>query len=432
MTSFSMGTGLIAELSQAISSGDRERRRQLLSTAFSLQILLNGFMVGLGILCSRLLAPLFFGEGGSVAFLLPVILALPFLSVKHSYILPILYAHGKYNRFSNATMLYAVVELLFIAAGAWKFGIVGAFWGLFSASVAWFLLMLYQTRDLEPLGDVLRFGIHRSCVPHLVKSGGVMLCTGLMTYGSGLLVRAWITTRLGADHNGYYQVLLVFSACYLPFLTNGIWARLFPKISAHGLDSETVGEWSDTLTLIATLGAAAQIGILIHPRLFISLFYTPSFQTAASALPLQLLGDYFFLIAQPALGVLQGLKRIRTFFIISITSYAVLCASTWLLLPKFGLAGVSLGYLAGNIVMAGQGLMMFIAAADGERTRRLMTSLAGSLAVVILQALLFWQVQAVWPRVLVCIAWGCYLLILFRSLDRLTQRREPIPSYSVS
>lgn len=171
-----------------------------------------------------------------------------------------------------------------------------------------------------------------------------------MTYGALLYLRAGVAQKLGEEYNGFYQVLLMFSAYYLPFLTSGIWAELFPKISRHGMNEETWKNWASSMVLGAWIGCAVELAMLVAPHSLVHVFYTKDFTRAVHAIPGELVGDFFFLLVQPCLAYFVGRGHYKTFLVQTVLYNAVLLGVGLLGMTRWGLPAVTGAYCAGNLV----------------------------------------------------------------------------------
>lgn len=355
--SLSLGAGFTQKYSAAVASGDLAERKRLLSTTFTVLALFNLMLVGLSLIFSPWLGSIVLGADSLV--FLPILLAIPFHVMVGAYFMGVLYAHGKYDLWARVSAISAVPELALFCLGAWYFGTIGAMAGLAAGMMIWALLLLKHCLVVERAADLFRFGFHPGVVKGLASSSLVMSLTSTGVYFSALLIRMLLVKQVSPEANGAYQAACIISGLYIPFVTNGIWAHLFPKVSA-ATNQEDVGRaFVDSLRVTAALAAVCQVGLLLLPNLFISLAFSRGFTGVMDFLPLQLFGDFFFLIAQPGLAIMLARGRLKSYAATWCAYCVSLVVLPWLLVPNFGGQAVSIGYVAGNFALAGVSLSGF-------------------------------------------------------------------------
>jgi antigen flippase len=387
--SLSVASGFIRELSSCIAANDHARKRDLLGTSLALQLILNGALLLAGILLLRPLALWTFGNEQDYRYLIPILMTVPMQSLMVSHLWGVFYARGELKLLARASTIAALVEAAAYIALVRAIGVAGAFWGVTLGMLAWMSILLFYALRFESAGDLFHLKLRRDFVRQLLGAGAVMTVTGGVTYLSNTLIRIHITRSLGASSAGIYQVVMALTAYYLPYFTNGVWGRLFPKVSATGLDEEGCAEWSEAIILTAILSAGVQIALMVFARPLVSAFYTHEFLSAIPLTPIQFLGDLFYLVSIPCLGVMLGLNRMRLYLVTWVIYYGSFYALATVLTAKLGLQGTIVAYLLSNLGLACFCLGFFVRSVRSSRLVPVtLSALALAAAAVTAQAAL--------------------------------------------
>ncbi|MBI3558627.1 MAG: hypothetical protein HY074_20350 [Deltaproteobacteria bacterium] len=411
-----VGTGLSTQLSIFLKKKDEQAKYGLLSTAFTLLILTSLVLIGVGFVFERRLAAWAFGDASYSHCLVPIFIAIPLHTLVGSFFIRFFYCYGELKYYARASMIAGVVEAVSYIILVRYFGPAGAFWGIALGMSSWLAMCLFFSSRFERLKNIFKLRITKIYVKELVVSGFVMSAAGSLLYLMNALVRIHIIRVFGAASGGIYQVVLALSAYYLPYLTNGVWARLNPKVSAEGLGAEVMYEWTEALCLIAILAAAAQLGLMWVVRFFVSIVYTKAFLDAVPIVPIQLLGDFFYLIAQPALGVVLGLSRMRTYFVVWVIYIGTQYGLTLLLSQLIGLRGVAVAYLVSNLGLACYGIVLYAAAMRRQRRKRILMTLAvlGISGLAVSTGTVFFVSDtALFPKAALLASWGLCVAAVF-------------------
>jgi PST family polysaccharide transporter len=386
--SLSMGNGFLDNYSIAIGKSDLVERRRILATTFTLQLISNGLCIGLALLLAPWLSKLAFGDGTMVKYLVPVLISVPFYSLITVYFSGIFFAHGQYASYSRASVVSGVLEAVLFASGMYYWGLLGAFWALPLGVLVLTLLLLRPLLRLERARDLFRVQLSVEIARFLVGTGFVMILTGSSGYLCSIMVRVWIGRQLGIGQAGIYQVLTVLFGYYSLFITNGVWAQLFPKASREGLSPSTCQQWRDSFFFTVAFGGLIQVVFLVMPEAFIGLVYSKDFVQAAHYFPVQCLADFIFLLAQPSLGVLLGVRKTLTYLWLSLAYYGALGFLSYLFLQKWGLLGISFAYLISSVGMLTWALSYFLKSTKKDTV--LLWVMGVFAALVVIQGLLAW------------------------------------------
>jgi PST family polysaccharide transporter len=414
-TSLGTPSAFIRELSACHRQGDTSRKRDLLGTSFTLQCIVNLPVILAGLLLVKPLAHLIFGAGASGQLLIPILISIPIQSLMTAHLWGVFYAHGRLDYLARASVVAALAEAAaYVTLTRW-FGVAGAFWGITLGLATWFTTLVWLARRLESTSNLFHFKLRRDLFKDLVSTGSVMMVTGAVTYLSNTLIRIKIMRGMGETSAGIYQAVIGLTYYYQPYFTNGVWGRLFPKVAADGISSESVFEWSEAIVLTSILAAEAQMGLMALGGPLVTLLYSRDFGSAADLMPIQLLGDLFYLVSVPCMGAILGLKRMRLYLVAWVSYYAGFLMLAVVLMGPLGLKGTVIAYLVSNFGLAVFSLAFFFVHARGtRRAGPAIASLCVAAAAVALQTTVCLHGAALPIKLLIPAAWGAVgLAVLF-------------------
>lgn len=421
-TSLGASSGLIRELSKCLALKDQTRKRELLGTSFTLQLIVNIPLMIVALLLLRPLARYTFGSEEDFTYLIPIIATVPLQSVMVSHLWGVFYAHGRLEYLARASVIAALVEAVAYISLVRIYGIAGAFWGITVGMVTWFTFVACFATHLEKARDLFHLNLKRQFIKELLSTGAIMTMTGALTYLTNALIRIKITHSLGGPFAGIYQVVMALTAYYIPYFTNGVWGRLFPKISAGGLSTEGMYEWSEAMILCAVLAAGIQIVLMAAVGPLVFLIYSRDFASAIPLVPLQFVGDLFYLISVPCLGVIIGLNCMYLYIVIWVLYYGAFYGIAVHLMDRMGLQGPVIAYTLSNL-----GLFSFCLIFYFRKSRNsahlwpTLISVAMSVTAVLIQAALCLHVSSLAARLVMPVIWGtvCGAVLLLPKMRKI-------------
>lgn len=358
--SLSISAGFIRSYGQTLAAGQERARREVLATAFSILCLTNTLLVLVMVLFHRAIGGQLFGAAGSPQLVLAAALGIPFQALIGAYLQGILYAHDRYDSWSRANAMGAVIELALFVAGAWWFGVAGAFWALGIGMVFWAGCVLRECLKVERLGNIFALGFSRRVLGLLAAASSATIATSTFAYLAGMLIRVKLLDRFGADVNGAYQASAIISGLYTQLVLNSIWASLYPAAGRPGTKESLDARWAESLLVTAGAAAFFQVSILLAPALLTAVIFRTGFTGVGEFLVWQLWGDFFFLLAQPGLAVLLGRGKFRAYAAIWCSYYALTVAVPLLLFDRMGAIAVNVAYLGLSFGLAAVSLAVFL------------------------------------------------------------------------
>jgi PST family polysaccharide transporter len=183
------------------------------------------------------------------------------------------------------------------------------------------------------------------------RYGLVMLINTALTSLSILTVRSLIIHRLGIAANGYYQVLVAFSAYHLPFFTNVIWSHLYPCISSSTRSSSEINkELNNTVRFFAIGITSVIVFILLTKRFLVPLLFSHKFTTAIPLMETQLAGNFFALFSLLLASSVLAKGRIRMYLYNGLFVNFAFIALSLGMLGRLKISAVPLAYAIAQVI----------------------------------------------------------------------------------
>lgn len=335
--SMAVAVGVIHQLASCGARGDADRRDRVLSTAFTLQLVLSGMVALLAGLSCVPLSRALFGDYGRPSWVVAIAVGVPLATMAGSYLEAVLFGHDRFDLYVRASIVATILGLVAYVALVRVFGLSGGFWGISAGSVLLFACFAVAASRLVPAGSLYRFGFDREIARSLVGVSGTMLGSAIANYGSALILRRLALDRFGDEAAGILQVPIALSAYSAPFLTNALWGRLHPFVASHGEGPESRRELVRSLEWNALLSGLFAVGCLAFADFLIWAAYSERFTSAVSLLPLQVGGDVLFFIWFTTSVFLLGGGYLRTYLAGWLVYYALVIGCAWALLDWLGL-----------------------------------------------------------------------------------------------
>lgn len=336
------------------SKADTSEKGKILSTATILLVANCIIFIGGLIIFQSQLANAVFHQEGTESFLYPLLLTVPAHAVISTVFAGIFFSHNRIGGYTVASIFGIVAEVALFVWMVKEWGIRGALWSTAIGTFVSFSVGLFFIKWMEKeegLSLKMKFHFDKEISAKLIKSGVIGTSTGLLTYGANVFYRSMFYKMEDTHASGHYHVAVLFSSIYLPFLTNAVWSSFHPKVSAHGINEDTIKEWKSYLIQIALLGGWVQFTISLMSPFFIRLIYTGDFIPAAHAVPLFMLGDFFYLLAQPGIAVFLSLEKNRKYFLSLAFFNFIAIGISYFSIPAYGVDGAAYAYLTASIFL---------------------------------------------------------------------------------
>lgn len=181
---------------------------------------------------------------------------------------------------------------------------------------------------------------------------GIPMMFGAITLPFGLLaIRALTADHLGGVALGQFTAAWTLSVTYVSFVLAAMSTDYFPKLSAiaddHAAATRLVNDHAQVALL---LSLPVMLAVQAIAPWLITLLYSDSFTGAVTMLRWQIAGDVVKIISWPLAFVLLAQQRGIAYWLVESSIVLALVSSSFVLIPRFGIAGIGASYLIGYIV----------------------------------------------------------------------------------
>jgi O-antigen/teichoic acid export membrane protein len=361
MGSLGMVNSMMQQVSFLREKKDSQNQSKIQSTVLVSQLILS-FVITLILLFTTPLLPsiLFKNNSSELKYgLICIILSLPLTVVSSNYIEGFFTAYNRFDLYVKASSWATIFGVISFIPAVYYWGILGAMTNVLASAIFLFLFFLYYVSKIERLENIFRIQFSRSAFKSLFKDGTINLVCVVFLTSISLLLRNLIIRNYGLAENGIYQLSLSMTAYYTPFLTNPLWVKYFPSISAKGICDETKQVIQSTLEFIILATSFIVLMIMMLPDLIIYILATAEFAKAKYYLPIQLVGDiwYFIFFAYTTLQLAKRemVQYLFGWIIFSVIQYVL----AWIMIPHIGILGVSFSYALSCFIVGSIALYRF-------------------------------------------------------------------------
>jgi PST family polysaccharide transporter len=186
--------------------------------------------------------------------------------------------------------------------------------------------------------------VDRNAFRELSGFGLMGLTSALTVPVSYMLIREYLTDKLGLQAAGYWQASWKISEVYLMLITSTLSAYYLPRLAEIRNASELKKEIISVYKFIMPLVIVGAITIYLLRDFIIHLLFTPDFMPMKELFPWQLAGDIVKIGAWILGYVMLGRAMVKVFILTEIAFSLSFVLLTWLLVEPFGLMGVSMAY----------------------------------------------------------------------------------------
>jgi O-antigen/teichoic acid export membrane protein len=420
-----MSSGVIKRLAALEVDGSTQVRRDLIGTSFVIHVIASAGFTLVTLLVAQPLTGAVFGPTGALYMVVASVVAVPLNTLASGHLESVMFGIGRYELYTRAAGVATVVGLVVFLACAAAGGLEGAFWGAAVASALYFVTYVLAMRGVRPLTELLAWRFSVDAARGLLSYSLATSVTTVAGVLSLLVVRSLLVRSDGGDANGLFQVPIALTAYYTPFLTNALWARLYPRAAA-GSRPAARAELAAALRVVTLGSAVAVLGILLAAELVIRVAYAEDFLPALHLLPAQLLGDVPFFALTATTIYLLATERLRAYVVTWLGFYASYVLLAALLIPRYGATGAAAAYTAaaGTVGFCAVAAVVVKDAVPGAGRLAALTTACGvavtAMAVIVLTDKPVW-----WRLAVVAVTAAAAGLSLHRSRAAVTRAQLP-------
>jgi PST family polysaccharide transporter len=264
----------------------------------------------------------------------------------------ILNGQGRIGALASSTALGSVTgTLIFFAAIrlSHEWGMIAAF---AAVPVATLVFGLALARATYPRGLKVR---RQAWTPHLskmLKLGLAVSGSVVLTAGTQVISRVWVSHELGISEAGYLQGSLAVGSAYLGFVLTALAAEYYPRISAlrgdRDLSNRTV---NDQVRVVLHLGGPVIVCMIVVAPWLLPLLYNQEFDSAVTLLRLLLIGDVFKLVGW-CVGFLMLAREAKGKFFVTELSWNLVFLAVLVPLAHRGVTVAGLAYVISYLLFS--------------------------------------------------------------------------------
>ena len=141
--------------------------------------------------------------------------------------------------------------------------------------------------------------------------------------------------QYGVDANGYFQVAYAVSSYYLPFVTNGIWAHLYPEICSLKNGDDVNRELNQFVRFVLFASTAIAASCIILRKYIIYILFSEKFMNSYDLLAIQAIGDIFFVLFCTFNASMMARKNFKGMIFIQTIGYNLVLVSSYLIFTNY-------------------------------------------------------------------------------------------------
>jgi O-antigen/teichoic acid export membrane protein len=280
-----------------------------------------------------------------------LLVSIPFLAFAQSFFEPKLLSDERYPAYVGASIAASIgsLILLYFLLASENTQAIG-FYLLGTAVIGFFSFLLFASVHKEFWGKI-HWKWKWSHLRPVLKVAVAIVITSLAYYGTAVYLRSLIIDRYGAEYAGYIQVPIVIFGYYTPFLTHVLWNYFFPRLTTTD-PAKKQSVVNTAFQFTSALQVVAALWIMVIPGILIRAIYSPEFGHSIKILPIQLLGDHFYLLLTCFSLVLLSENRVKTYGALWLAFSFIEVLSGHLLIEDFRLAlrSMALAHLVASAI----------------------------------------------------------------------------------
>ncbi len=258
---------------------------------------------------------------------------------------------GNIGALFKTTILSSIIGLAVSFSLIWLLSIKGLIMQIFttafiSFSVFYLFYSFFQRgRKKARLFDISGIPGAKTIIRNLLRHGFVIYVSNALLPLSLLIIRSMVIKNFGIEQNGIFQSVLLISAIFVSFPSETLWASYFPDISKDrdpGRQKVLLARFMDFLILI---GIPAVTFTILLQNFVIKFLFSSHFVSAASYLPVRLMGDFVYMLAWPIGLIFFANSLFKEVLFFSILWNLLLIGLSALLIKLLGFEGVFIAYL---------------------------------------------------------------------------------------
>ncbi len=340
--------GVIKQIAEQGQAGrESGRYSEIIKTSYFLAITASSLTAFFVTLLSPYISRLLYGNSSHYPFVIFLALLLPFASLS-TVTASIVKGNMQYVSFTKYTFISYLGVMVLTPAVIYFLN----YWGAVIIQALFFIFPLAGYLIFNSRSPFLSFSkkINWEALREQFSYGFVQIYQDSLIHLTRVLVAAWIVKGLGLTTMGIYQVIVTFSTVYMAIPIQAMSGYVLPLIASASAPKEVTRAINESLRYLIFLLTPVVVFMVIWPEVFIYLFFSKDFLSAAMPLQIQLLGTLFVLMGFPFGVAFQARGQLKAQFFIATLSPVLYIGLVWLFFDAGQLAGIAAAYLVTNVI----------------------------------------------------------------------------------
>jgi len=248
--------------------------------------------------------------------------------------------------------IYVVANIVGSLLSLSLIGLLAHYFGLYGALVAFTInpaIILLSTAAMVVRRDWFKakflWGKINSSVLYDLSGFGLMgLTSALSVPITSMLIRDYLTLKLGLTDAGYWQAIWKISEIYLMMVTTTLSLYYLPRLAEIRNSLELKSEIFKVYRFVMPVVVVSALIIYLLRDFIIGILFTPEFLPMRELFSWQLIGDVIKIGSWVLAYIMLGRGMVKVFIITEIAFSMSFVMLSWFLVVDFGLIGVSIAY----------------------------------------------------------------------------------------
>lgn len=359
LCSLNMAAGITKDISKNLAVRRENRIPLIVDTAGTLQFIASIIFIIMVLPFSRALTKFLFSDSRYWIYFIGITLTTPWALYLIGMANPVFYGFRKISSYTKLTILHTLIGLILLFIFVYPYKIEGMFTQIIVISIIGFFMSYYFMKKHLSIRPRLALNLFKDMRSRLVslnlfKYGLMSFIPGNFTLLMILYLRGLFMKQYGVDANGYFQVAYAISAYYLPFVTNGIWAHLYPEICSLKNRDEVNRELNQFARFILFASTSIAACCIILRKYIILMLFSERFMKSYDLLAIQAIGDIFFVLFCMFNASMMARRNFKGVIFIQTAAYNVVLLLSYLLLnnySKFAFRNLNMAIAMANVTL---------------------------------------------------------------------------------
>ncbi|MCD4673036.1 MAG: hypothetical protein K8R77_10265 [Anaerolineaceae bacterium] len=350
-----LGSGFVKLIAQDWEDNASEKRKQIISTMFTLGSITSTAGILLTSLFSKTVSTWIFGSPEYSHYVLICALT-SFAILQYAFFLDLFRGLLEWKVFTIVSIASTGVSLIVTVSLILLFNIEGGIWALLLSQICSALIaLIYYRLKIRPRHPI-SFGWvnpNPKIMRLLLNMIGPLVIIYILTATSRLATRSMVIQHLGLEQNGLIQLSTGISDAYKGLILAILMSYILPKIAAIGVkDPDAASQTqNDGLRFCILIITPTLLILLASREIWIPILYSRSFLSAQNILIWQFLGDFFF-VTRICLNIdLVPTNRLKYYALDGVLFSTGTILLTITLLPILGIFTVAVSSLLVNLTL---------------------------------------------------------------------------------